>query len=322
MSNHTLQKIWKVLKASFNAFSKYKISKKGASLAYYTIFSLPGILMVIITILDTLYGQEAIDGAFQDKISAAVGEQIARQLQDMISNAAVSGQTTLATIIGILVLIYGATKMFAEMQDSINQIWELKPKAKKGWMKTVITRLTSFGLVLILGLLLLASFVLSGVISFLGDYFSQYLPHATVILVSVINWAISFLVVVLLFAIIFRVLPDAKIRWRDVTISAIVTTLLFMVGKYLIGIYMAHSQVGSTYGAAGSMIILLLWIFYSSMILYFGVAFTKEYAAVFGKDIYPYRAVWNKTVEIDYSKPLREIEQASKEGRIQPKEEN
>lgn len=322
MQKHTPQKIGQVLKRAIKDFSNYKISKKSAALAYYTIFSLPGMLIVIITVLDTLYGQAAIDGAFQNKIRDAVGDQLATQIQNIISNAAISGQASIATIIGILVLIYGATKMFSEMQDSINLIWDIEPKPKKGWVKLVVNRVISFLLVIALGLLLLASFILSGVITVIGDYLAQYFPEVTVILLTIINLALSFFIVFALFAILFKVLPDVHIRWRDVSVGAFVTTLLFIIGKILISIYLTQGNVGSIYGTASSIILILLWVFYSAMLLYFGVAFTKEYANVFGKEIYPSQAVWKKKVTLDDSHSLQSIEHATIEGLIKPEEPN
>lgn len=321
MQTITPKKLWKVIKLSFRDFSHDKITKKSAALAYYTLFSLPGMLIVIITLLDTVYGKEAIQGTIQSKISEMVGPMAALQIQDLIRNAAVSGDTSIAAIIGVITLLFGATKMFGEIQESINQIWNLRAKPKKGWLKLILNRLISFSMVITLGFLLLVSLVLSSLVLLLSNYLASYLPEVTVILVYIINLILSFVITAFLFAIIFKVLPDAKIRWRDVTVGAVATTVLFMIGKFAIGYYLGKSNVGSTYGAAGSIIVILVWIYYSAIILYFGAAFTKEYAQHFGLHIYPANAIWIKEVEVDSQKPLQEIEKASKEGRIKPKDE-
>lgn len=313
--------LWKVVKLTFKDFSKMNISKKSAALAYYTLFSLPGMLMVIITILDTVYGKDAGQGTVQREISSFVGPLAARQIQDLIHNAAISGKTSLAAVIGVATLVVGATKMFGEIQDSINLIWNLKAKPKKGWVKLLINRILSFSMVVTLGFLLLVSLVISGIVLFFSRHLAAYLPELTLVFVSVINFLLSFAITTFLFAIVFKVLPDARIRWRDVTVGAVVTTVLFMIGKFAIGFYLDKSDVESTYGAAGSIIIILLWIYYSAMILYFGAAFTKEYAQHFGQHIYPANAVWVKEVEIDSNKPLQEIEKIAKEGQIRAGED-
>jgi membrane protein len=311
--------LWKILKLSFKDFSRDKIAKLSAALAYYTIFSLPGMLIVIITIIDSLYGKEAIQGTIQYKLSGIVGYQAALQIQYLIRNAAVSGKTSIAAVVGIATLIIGATKMFGEIQDSINLIWNLRAKPKRGWVKLLLDRLLSFSMVITLGFLLLVSLVISELVMVLSHYLASYFPEVTVILVYIFNLVLSFIITTFLFAIIFKVLPDARIRWRDVTVGAIATTVLFMIGKFAIGYYLGASKVGSTYGAAGAIIIILLWIYYSAIILYFGAAFTKEYAQHLGMHIYPVNAVWVKEVEVDSKKPLHEIEKASEEGRIVPK---
>lgn len=313
--------LWKVIKLTFKDFSQDSIPKKSAALAYYTIFSLPGMLIVIITILDTVYGRDASQGTIQREISSFVGPAAALQIQEVIHNANVSGKTAIAAVVGIATLIVGATTMFGEIQDSINMIWNLRAKPKKGWVKLLINRLLSFSMVITLAFLLLVSLVISGIVLLFSQRLAAYFPQFTIMLVSVINLLLSFVVTAFLFAVVFKVLPDAKIRWRDVSVGAVATTLLFMAGKFIIGFYLGKSSVESTYGAAGSIILILLWIYYSSMILYFGAAFTKEYAQHFGQHIYPSNAVWIKEVEVDANKPLQEVEKASKEGTIRPKNE-
>ncbi len=311
MQKQTLQSIkniWSILKLSFTYFISGKITKHSASLAYYTIFSLPGMMLIIVTVIKSIYGPDAIAGRLYPEIQGAVGSDAARQIQELIKNAAISGESVVATTIGIATLIIGATTMFGEMQDSINLIWNLKVKPKKGWLRMIINRLISFSMVLILGFLLLISFVISGLVGLLSDHLVSYFPEATLIAVYVINYLLSFVITALLFTIIFRVLPDARIRWKDVMVGAVVTTVLFMIGKFLIGFYMGKSNVGSAYGAAGSIIVILLWVYYSAIILYYGVAFTKAYVQHLDHRIYPVNAVWVKEVEISSTRHLNEVE--------------
>jgi membrane protein len=300
--------IWKVIKLSVRDFSENKITKLSAALAYYTIFSLPGILIIITTLGDVFYGKEAIEGTIQQQISGFVGNDAALQIQDVIRNAAISQKTSLAAIAGIATLLFGATKMFGEIQDSLNQIWNLKAKPKRGWLKLVINRLLSFSMVISLAFLLLVSLVINGLVSILSNHLAAYFPEITITVVYVFNLILTFVITVFLFAIIFKVLPDAMIRWRDVTVGAVATTILFMAGKFAIGYYLGRSNVGSTYGAAGSLIVILLWIYYCAIILYFGAAFTKEYAQHFGYRIYPSDAVWIKKVEVDTPQSLDQLE--------------
>lgn len=294
----SLKNIWKVLKFAFKDFSKHKISKLSAALAYYTIFSLPGILIIVTTLGDFFYGKEAVQGTIQHQISGFVGAAAAKQIQEVIRNAAISNKTGLATIVGIITLVFGATKMFGEIQDSLNQIWNLRAKPRHGFVKLLVNRLLSFSMVVSLGFLLLVSLVINGIVSALSNHLAAYFPQVTITLVYVINLILSFIITTVLFGIIFKVLPDAMIHWADVTIGAVATTILFMIGKFAIGYYLGQSSVSDTYGAAGSVIVILLWIYYCAIILYFGAAFTKEYAQHFGRRIFPSDAVWVKQVEM------------------------
>lgn len=307
MKAFSVRGLWQVLKMTFQDFSRNNITKLSASLAYYTIFSLPGMMIVIITILDAIYGTEAIEGTIRENISSLVGTQAAQYIQEIIRNATVSGQTSWAAVIGTATLLFGATKMFGEIQDSINLIWNLRAKPKRGWLRLILNRLISFSMVITLSFLLLVSFMVSGAILVLSQRLAAHFPQATVLLLSVFNQLLSFVITGMLFAILFKVLPDAFIRWKDVAVGAIVTTILFMAGKFAIGLYLEKSDIKSTYGAAGSIVVLLLWIYYSAVILYFGAAFTKEFAQHFGARIYPSNAVWIKEVEIDNDQPLQEM---------------
>lgn len=311
---------WKVIRLTFKDFSRDNISKKSAALAYYTIFSLPGMLLVVVTILDMVYGREASQGAVQHGISSFVGSAAALQIQELIQHAAVTGKTSLAAIAGVVTLLIGATKMFGEIQDSINLIWNLRAKPKRGWIRLLVNRLISFSMVITLGFLLLVSLIISGIVLLFSKHLAAYFPGLTLIFVSLVNLFLSFFITACLFVIIFKVLPDAKIRWADVIVGAIVTTVLFMIGKSAIGFYLGKSNVESAYGAAGSIIIILLWIYYSAMILYLGAAFTKEYALHFGRHIRPVNAVWVQEVEVAAAINLQQISRASDQGHLKREE--
>ena len=287
--------VWSSLKDSFKGFSDDKITKLSASLAYYTIFSLGPLLIVIIFLCSIFLGREAIEGNIYHHIQGFIGADAAKQIQDIIKNASISGKGGIAATIGIITLLIGATTVFGEMQDSINGIWGLKAKPKAGWLKLVKDRLLSFGLIATLGFLLLVSLGATAVVEAIGNRLEAAFPDVTVAIFYVINLVLNLSVTTMLFAVIFKVLPDAKIKWKDIWPGAIATSLLFLIGKFAISFYISKSEVGSTYGAAGSLVILLVWIYYSSMILYFGAEFTKSYALRKGSKIIPNEyAVWNK----------------------------
>ena len=296
----TFKGLWEVLKESGKGFSDDKITKLSASLAYYTVFSMGPLLIVIIFLASFFFGREAVEGNIYGQIKGFVGGDAAAQLQQIIKNASVSGKGFTSAIIGIVTLLVGATSMFAEMQDSINGIWGIKPQPKKGWLKMIKTRLLSFGIIGSLGFLLLVSLAISAVVKGLSGRLQHMLPEVSVILVYIINLGISLVVTTILFGVIFKVLPDAKLKWRDVLAGSIATALLFLLGQFGISLYLDKSNVGSTYGAAGSLVILLLWVYYSAIILYFGAEFTKAFGIKFGSAIRPADyAVFTKKVEVE-----------------------
>src|SRR5829696_2228070 len=287
--------VWKSLKDAFTGFGDDKVTKLSASLAYYTVFSLAPLMIVIIAICGLVLGREAIQSSIDNQLQGFIGADAAGQLQEMIKNAAVSGKGVIATVIGVVTLLIGATSIFAEIQDSINSIWGLKPKPKVGIMKTIKNRLLSFGLIGSLGFLLLVSLAATTVVESIGDRLKAMLPDVTVVLFYIINLVLTLGVTTVLFAVIFKVLPDAKIKWKDIWPGAIATSLLFLIGKFAISLYVSKSDIGSTYGAAGSLAVILIWIYYSSIILYFGAEFTKSYAFNKGAKIIPNEyAEWNK----------------------------
>lgn len=296
----TFKGIIEVLKNSFSGFSDDKVTKLSGSLAYYTIFSMGPLLVVIISLCGIFLGREAIEGKIYQTLTGFVGSDTAAQLQQIIKNASVAGKSQLAAIIGAVTLLVGATTVFAEIQDSINTIWGLKPKPKRGWLKMLQNRFLSFSVIISLGFLLLVSLGVTTIIDGFSERLKASFPDVTVVVFYIINIAITILVTTTIFAVIFKVLPDARIKWKDVLAGAITTSLLFMLGKVAISFYISKSDVGTTYGTAGSLVVLLLWIYYSSIILYFGAEFTKAYAVKYGSEIHPnHYAVTTKVVEVE-----------------------
>lgn len=295
-----LKKAWRIIRKSFSSFFEERVFKLSAALSYYTLFSLPGLVIIVIWLGDLFYGHAAIEGSVYGEIADLVGSQAAIQIQDTIKNATLSTGNKLTTIIGLVTLIIGATSVFGEIQDSINLIWRLKAKPRKGWVKLLINRLLSFSIIIILGFLLLVSLIANGLMDAFINRLTILFPQTEVIAVYTANILITFIITSFLFGIIFKVLPDAKIQWRNVRVGAFTTALLFMGGKFLISYYLGRSTMTSAYGAAGSVIVILLWVYYSALILYFGAIFTRVYAIETGSHIYPDKyAVWVKEVEIE-----------------------
>ncbi|WP_344828070.1 YihY/virulence factor BrkB family protein [Rurimicrobium arvi] len=279
--------IWQMIADTFRLYSDGHISKLSGSLAYFTVFSMGPLLVVIISLCGIFLSREAIEGQVYQVLVNFVGSDTANQLQEIIRNASVQGKSKLAALIGIITLLVGATTVFAEIQDSINQIWGLKPKPSQGWLQYLKNRVLSFSVIISLGFLLLVSLALSAVIEMINSRLQRMIPGATVAVFYIINLILTIGISTLIFATIFRVLPDARIRWRDVMAGAITTAILFLIGKFAISVYISQAKIGSTFGAAGSLVVLLVWVYYSSVILYLGAAFTKVYAVRYGKAIEP-----------------------------------
>jgi membrane protein len=314
MERFTLKAFWTMLKDTFKGIGKDNVLKLSASLAYYTIFSLGPMMIVVLFLADTFWGREAIQGRLHAQIQGLVGNRAALQIQEVIKNATIDSSNTFTTLIGFITLFIGASTVFAEIQESINMIWKLRVKPKRGLIKFILTRLLSFSLVVGLGFLLLVSLLINALMEGFMERLQQLFPDATVAVFYVLNLALTFLIIWFLFGIIYKVLPDAKIRWKDVMAGALFTALLFMAGKFLITFYIGRSDVGSAYGTAGSLVVLLLWIYFSSIILYIGAEFTKFYAIRFGSEIKPNEyAVAVQPLEVETgSKNLQQNEKAAK----------
>ncbi|MEO6686695.1 MAG: YihY/virulence factor BrkB family protein [Dyadobacter sp.] len=276
-----------LLSDSFNEFMNDNGLKLSAALSYYTIFSLAPMLLVIISVLSIFFGRDAIQGELFDQIRGLVGDNAAAQLQEILKNAQVSNKSGVAAAIGVGTLLIGATGVFAEIQDSINYIWSIKSKPKKGWLQYLKNRLLSFSIILTLGFLLLVSLGVNAMVDLLSSRLQQYFSEASVVLFYIVNLAVVLAIITSLFAVIFKVLPDGFLRWKECLVGAGFTAVLFLVGKFVITFYIGKADLGATYGTSASIVILLTWVYYSSIILYFGAEFTKVYAKLDGVGIAP-----------------------------------
>jgi len=275
--------------------------KLSASLAYYTVFSIAPLIILVISITSLVLRNYDYNDAFYTQLSHFMGKDAVIQLREVVKNLQLSGKSGIALFLGIAILMLGASSMFVEIQDSLNIIWRVKAKPKKGWLKLLQNRFLSFSLIISLGFLLLVSLILNIAINALSTRLVHFFPLVTVTLFDLINLAITLIVITILFSIVFKFLPDVKIKWKDVRTGAIFTALLFMFGQYLIGLYLQYTAQGSAYGAAGSIIIILVWIYYTSVILYIGAEFTQVYAEAIGSKIEPAEyAVYIRQTEIEH----------------------
>jgi membrane protein len=309
MSTHyRLSDVLNILKTTASEFMVNNSFRHAAALSYYTIFSLPPLLLIVITTASAVYGAEAVTGQIYGQMRGFLGADSAAFLQDSIAEFTKQQKSGVASIIGIGTLIFAATTFFVTLQESINDIWNLKVKPRNGIWQFVRDRLLSFGLILSVALLLLISFVISAMLSVFTDQLQAWFPEVAVIFIHLVDFLLSLFITSLLFALIYRYLPDAIIRWRDVGVGAVITSLLFLVGKYLIAFYIAKSDPGSAFGAAGSAIVLLLWVNYSSLIIFFGAEFTQEFADAFGQKVQPKaHAVRIETREVPEGETKEEI---------------
>lgn len=278
-SKDYFKSLWKVLLATFAGFSRDNGLKLSASLAYYTIFSIAPLLVLILALAGIFWPDSSqASNKLYSEISRYVGADAAKQIQDIIKHLQFSGKSGIALVSGIVTLLIGASSLFLEIQDSLNTIWRVKAKPKKGWVKMLQNRFISFSLIISLGFLLLASLLVNIIVTSISTRLGRFLPDVTERLIEIVNLGVSFIVIATLFGIIFKFLPDVKIKFKDVRSGAFFTAILFLIGQFVIGLYMKYSAQGSAYGAAGSIIVLLVWIYYTAAILYIGAEFTQVYA--------------------------------------------
>lgn len=275
-----------LLKATFSEWMEDKAPRLAAALAYFTVFSLAPLLIIAISIAAIFFGEEAARGQIVGQIQGLVGQEGGAAIETMIANANQMEGGVVATTVGIVTLLIGASGVFGQLQDALNTIWEVAPKPGRGIANFIRSRFLSFGMVVVIGFLLLVSLVVSAVLTGISTYMAGMLPGFA-LLWKIVNFLVSFGVITLLFALMYKVLPDVQITWGDVWIGAAVTALLFTIGRTLIGIYLGSAAIGSAYGAAGSLVVVLVWVFYSAQILLFGAEFTQVYARRYGSKIRP-----------------------------------
>ena len=315
-----IKSFYEVIKDTFDGFLEFKVLKMSASLAYITVFSLAPLLLVILFICDVFWGREAIEGAIYSQVNSFVGASSAEQIQAMIQNLALSKNSTLAAVIGIGTLLFGATSVFAEIQDSINTIWGLRHKKKSGFWLFLKSRLLSFGVIGSLGFILLVALGFSTLLDGISNQLTQTYTEISVIIFYMSNLVATFIITSLLFGSIFTILPDAEITWKQVRVAAFTSTILFMLGKFLITFYITNSNISDVYGAAGSIVVLMVWVYYSSVILYLGATFAKFYAIKFAQPIRPskYAEIVQYITVTTEAKTLQSADEESKELKKEP----
>jgi membrane protein len=273
------KEVWTALKQSAKTFGDIEPFNMSIIISYYTIFSLPGLLVIIINIAGYFFGREAVTGEITSQIQGMIGGDTAKDIERIIANASQTEGSQLASILGVATLLFGATGVFYNLQVIFNKIWQVKAKPKRGMIVELIKdRAFSFGLILVVGFLLLVSLVLSAALTALSAWVTNHISESLKILFKILDIVISLGVITVLFAALFKFLPDAEVRWRTVWLGAVITSFLFVIAKFALGLYFGTSEPGSTYGAAGTIILIMLWVSYAGMILLFGGMFTKVYA--------------------------------------------
>ncbi|MGB3851383.1 MAG: YihY/virulence factor BrkB family protein [Tunicatimonas sp.] len=281
------RKIFDYFKETYQEWQSDDAFQKSASIAYYSVFSLPGLLIIVVTAASLIWSPEYVEQMITDQIGGAMGGDASDQIKTMLQNSRQESNSTMALIVGFATLVFGATGVFSQLQKSLNDAWEVELDPDAGIKQTVISRVTALGIVLALAFLLIVSLLLSAVLSALDGWIQQQLPNFPPFIFFIINTLISVGVLTTLFALMFKVLPDADVEWKSVWYGALLTAVLFTIGKFLLGFYFGQSDPGATFGAAGSIILIMLWVYYSSLILLFGAEFTQVFARHNGHRLEP-----------------------------------
>ncbi|MEN2433830.1 YihY/virulence factor BrkB family protein [Weeksellaceae bacterium A-14] len=285
-----------LLKETFTEWNRSPASTDAASLAYYAIFSIPGLLIIIIWIAGNFFGEEAIRGEISRQISGFMGDEVSRSVESMIAGALIDRKNVFMKMVGVASLVFGATTLFFQLQKSLNALWDVEPSPRQAFLKFILDRMNSLGMILVLGFLLMVTMVLSSLVSIFNNVITHYFGFETYMLVELVNAGVGFLLVMLLFALMFKFLPDVDIPWHPVWAGAFFTTILFLVGKFLLNLYFGNVKPTSAFGAAGTVILIMMWINYSCMLIFFGAEFTKIYARKKGYNIQPSRfAKWSSS---------------------------
>lgn len=279
-----LRHLPKLLGSTFKSWNSNDPFRMSAVVAYYAVLALPGLLVILINFVGSMWGPEIVTGQLNSQLSAVLGPDATKSILSMISDTQNSEENLISTIIGIGTILFGATGVFYQLQISLNQIWKIEEGESFNFLKLLTDRAKGFAFILVIGFLLLISFVVTTVISVLTDYIQQTFPDIILYLLYVLNFVISIVIISSLFALMFQFMPDKKIRWKTVWIGAILTAVLFVLGEFLLSFYFGKSNPGSTYGAAGSIVLVLLWVSYSCLIFFFGAEFTRQYSIRYGHD--------------------------------------
>ncbi len=296
---------WKILKKTFVNFYDNDTMSEASSIAFYTIFSMPAILIIALSIGSAFYERNLVQDELLNQVGRLVGRESAKEIELILSNAAMDKTNTVAKIAGVITLIFSATTVFISLQSSLNKIWGIKPKPKNGFIKFTLNRLLSLAMVASIGFVLLVSLVVDAALMLFQEMLSHVLEGTTLYILNIINIVISLGFITVLFGLLFKVLPDARIKWKDVWVGAVVTMLLFTIGKFLIGFYLGNSSFNTAYGAAGSLVIILVWIYYSTTIFLFGAELTAVYTIASGSRIEPYStAVRVRLIEFEESRTI------------------
>lgn len=283
---YKLKKYFTLFKNAYKQWMLNNPFEQSAVIAYYTLFSLPSLLVIVITIAGYFFGQDAVQNRITTEIGSFIGQGTSEAIETMISNATIQGGSVLTIIFGLAMLIFGATGAFFQLKRAMNRVWSVREK-KDTFLRMVMDRLISFGMIVAIGFMLLVSLVISATVSALSEYVKEFAPNITAVAIDIFNFLLSYLFVGFLFASIFKLLPDIKVRWKITFIGASVTTILFLIGEYLLGFYFGQSNPASVYGGASSVILILLWVYYSCLIMLFGAEFTVQFALYKKENVTP-----------------------------------
>lgn len=295
MMKERLKIFFTLLKKTFTSWYNDDPFGKSAIIAYYTLFSLPSLLMIVVSITGYFFGVDAVKGRIVQKLGGLIGEGVSEAIEGMIANAALNQSSTFGVILGIVMLLFGATAVFVQLKKTMNAIWRVKSK-KEGYLKTLLDRLISFGMILVLGFLFLVSLVLSVLLNVMSEYIGQIAPFIAAIFADIVSFLLSFCIITGLFGAIFKWLPDIEIRWKTTFLGAGLTTVLFLIGEYLLGFYFTKSDPTSVYGGSSSVVLILLWVYYTCIIIFFGAEFTFQYATYRNEKVLPSKRATSEEV--------------------------
>lgn len=298
-----MKKYLKLFKDTYKQWMLNQPFQQSAIIAYYTLFSLPSLLVIVITVAGYFFGKAAVQNQITGEIEQFIGLDAAQSIEDMIANVSVHNDSTIAIIFGLAMLIFGATGAFFQLKKAMNKIWSVREK-KTNFTRMILDRAISFGMILVIGFMLIVSLVITTLVTVLGKYISQFAPEITAMALDVFNFLISYVFIGILFAGVFKILPDIKVRWKITFVGASLTTLLFLIGEYALSYYFGQSSPTSVYGGASSVVLIMLWVFYTCLIMFFGAEFTVQYALFKGEKITP-----NKFAEPAITQDLEDLKQ-------------